>query len=144
MLFVAAFSLFSTAEGTLALDDIAVIVSPENKVDQIGMEELKQIYLKERKEWGNGLPIAPIDLGESDPVRDLFNRIVLKRSAVNMKYYWTERIFSGKGTPPIVFKNDREVKAYVASNPDAIGYIRAKNLDATVKALRIEGKTTLP
>ena len=143
-LFITAVSLFSTLGLGHALDDIVVIVSPGNKVDQISMEELKRIYLKERKDWGNGLPIAPIDLGESDPVRQRFIQVVLKRTAINMKYYWIEQIFSGNGTPPLAFKDDKEVKAYVASNPEAIGYIRAKSLDETVKAIRIEGKTTLP
>jgi ABC-type phosphate transport system substrate-binding protein len=144
MLFITAVSFFATAGSTLALDEIVVIVSPENKIDQISMEDLKRIYLKERKDWGNGLQIAPIDLGESDPVRHRFIQVVLKRSVVNMKYYWIEQIFSGKGTPPLAFRDDKEVKAYVASNPEAIGYIRAKNLDETVKAIHIEGKTTLP
>ena len=46
-------------------------------------------------------------------------------------------MFSGKGQPPREVGDDAAVKAWVASNPEAIGYIDGKFVDGSVKVLFI-------
>lgn len=119
--------------------ELVVIVSPENKVERISVEEMKAIYLKEKKEWEDGIPFIPIDLEESHPAREQFAEKIMKRTLAGLKFYWIQQIFSGRGTPPIVLGSEEKVKAYVNGHPGAIGYIYSKNLDATVKPIWIEG-----
>ena len=48
---------------------------------------------------------------------------------------WARITFTGKGTPPKELKSDAEVKAFVAANPRAIGYVDASAVDSSVKAV---------
>jgi ABC-type phosphate transport system substrate-binding protein len=40
-----------------------------------------------------------------------------------MKNYWQQSLFAGRGVPPIEQPGDAQVAAFVASNPNAIGYV---------------------
>jgi hypothetical protein len=64
----------------------------------------------------------------------------LKKTAAELKVFWIQQIFSQKGNPPIILKDEREVKEFVSSQKGAIGYIHASALDSTVKSILVEGK----
>lgn len=123
---------------------LVVIVSLENPVERISSEELRAIYLKEKVTWEDGAPITPIDLEEADPARQVFTEKILKRTVEDLKLYWVKRIFSAQGTPPLSSQGDPQVKEYIVSHKGAIGYIRWKNLDGTVKAVLIDGTRSIP
>ena len=44
-------------------------------------------------------------------------------------------MFSGKATPPKELGSSADVKKFVASNPDAIGYIEKSAVDSSVKVV---------
>ncbi|MDH4276244.1 MAG: phosphate ABC transporter substrate-binding protein, partial [Gammaproteobacteria bacterium] len=52
-----------------------------------------------------------------------------------LKSYWATLIFSGKGTPPKAVGDAGDVKAIVAKNPSAIGYIDKRFADNNVKII---------
>ena len=62
---------------------------------------------------------------------------MIQKSEDELKGYWSKLMFSGKGQPPREVGDDAAVKAWVASNPDAIGYIDGKFVDGSVKVLFI-------
>jgi hypothetical protein len=45
--------------------------------------------------------------------------------------YWNEQYFHGV-LPPIILGSEEAVVRYVASRPDAIGYVDARHVDASV------------
>jgi hypothetical protein len=53
--------------------------------------------------------------------------------------YWRRELYSGTGLPPQKRADDQGIKAEIAANPRAIGYIRSGNLDDTVKCVKITG-----
>ena len=57
------------------------------------------------------------------------------RSAAQAKATWARLTFTGKGTPPKELKTDADVKAWVASDPKAIGYVDSSAVDGSVKAV---------
>jgi ABC-type phosphate transport system substrate-binding protein len=64
---------------------------------------------------------------------------VLGRDVQAVKGYWQQAIFAGKNFPPLEKSNDAEVMAFVAANPNAIGYVSpAALLPGTVKVIRVE------
>jgi ABC-type phosphate transport system substrate-binding protein len=99
-----------------------VIVSPKNPVTSIDRDFLRNAYLKKETEW-NGQTIRPVDLSKTFPVRDQFTREVLKKTPAQLKSYWSQQVFSGKGVPPPVGETTADVIAYVLANPGAIGYL---------------------
>ena len=75
-----------------------VIVHPDSPVSSIDRDFLRRAYLKKVRDWDHGPTIRPIDLPRG-AVRDRFTREVLKKSPSQLKNYWTQQIFSGKGVP---------------------------------------------
>jgi ABC-type phosphate transport system substrate-binding protein len=102
-----------------------VIVHPRNPVTWIDERFLRNAYLKKEIEWGDGQAILPVDLVTRYSVRDQFTRHVLKKTAAQLKSYWSQRLFSGKGVPPPEADVSAEVIAYVLANPGAVGYLPA-------------------
>ena len=45
-------------------------------------------------------------------------------------------MFSGKGKPPQEMASDADVLAYIAANPNAIGYVDANSVDSTVRVIK--------
>lgn len=125
-----------------AEDPLVIVVSPENRLSELRSEELKSIYLKDKKSWQDGTPIIPIDL-EQPEAQDLFSKKILKKNVREVKIYWMQQIFTGRAAPPLIVQGDRQAKEYIALNRGAIGYIHSKSLDDTVKAIRVDGQGTL-
>ncbi|MNP49690.1 hypothetical protein D3C76_1438950 [compost metagenome] len=57
------------------------------------------------------------------------------KSASQLKAHWSKIIFTGRGQPPQAVSSSAEVKKRVAENPGTIGYIDAREVDGSVRAL---------
>jgi ABC-type phosphate transport system substrate-binding protein len=114
------------ASRTLA-DDVAfkVIVNPKNPIAGIDREFLRNVFLKKETVWGGGETVRPVDLAWTFAVREHFAHEVLKKTPSQLKTYWNQQIFSGKGVPPPEADSPAEVIAYVLANPGAVGYLPA-------------------
>ena len=100
-----------------------IIVNPENRVDAVSREFLRNAYLKKATTWGPGGTIRPVDLTSKLPVRDQFTHDVIKKTPAQLKTYWNQQIFSGKGVPPPEADSVQAVISYVLANPGAVGYL---------------------
>ncbi|WP_196138627.1 phosphate ABC transporter substrate-binding protein [Aliikangiella sp. G2MR2-5] len=114
--------------------DVAIIVHPSNN-STLSNTDLARLFLGKMKSFPGGGSATPINLSEGDAAADEFNQKVLKKSASQLKAYWSKLIFTGKGTPPESMATAQEVKKAVASNPDYIGYINASDVDDSVKVI---------
>ena len=72
---------------------------------------------------------------KSAPAHDLFYTKVTGKNSAQVKAAWSRLVFSGKATPPKELATAADVKKFVASNPDAIGYIEKSAVDASVKVV---------
>lgn len=102
-----------------------VIVNPDNPVTEVDRALLRDAFLKRATEWSNGATIRPIDLTRRFPIRDRFTRDVLKKTPSQLKSYWNQQIFSGKGVPPPEADAVADVIAYVLDHPGGVGYVPA-------------------
>jgi ABC-type phosphate transport system substrate-binding protein len=102
-----------------------VIAHPKNPAASISRDFLRNAFLKKEVAWGNGDTLRPIDLSSKFAVREQFTRDVLKKTPAQLKAYWSQQVFSGKGVPPPEVSSAEDVIAYVLANPGAIGYIPA-------------------
>lgn len=102
-----------------------VIVHPGNPVTAVDRGFLQAAYLHKLTSWSDGTTILPIDLRTSFPVRERFTRQVLKKTPQQLKRYWSQQIFSGKGVPPPEAESTAAVIAFVAGHPGAVGYLPA-------------------
>ena len=118
-------------EGTvLAYDGIAIIVNPENPVNDLDLKTIAKIYTGEIKNWkeigGNDAEIVLIGREAGSGTRDGFESIT---DTEDKCAYRQELTSTG------------DVITTVASNPNAIGYASLASVKGTVKALKIDGVT---
>jgi ABC-type phosphate transport system substrate-binding protein len=111
-------------------EELAVIVHPQREV-ALDRDALAQIFLKRRAHWEDGGRIVPVNRDAESPLRAAFTRLVFGESARAHAVYWNRQYYLGM-LPPATLASDEAVKRFVASEPLAIGYIRADAVDASV------------
>jgi ABC-type phosphate transport system substrate-binding protein len=112
---------------------IAVVVHPSRTVE-ITADALRQIYLRRKRFWEDGAPIVPLNLAAGMPLRDAFSRRVLGESEARIADYWNRQYFYGV-LPPATLASTQAVLRYVASDPNAVGYVAAADVDDSVRTV---------
>lgn len=117
-----------------AVADIAVVVNPAN-ANAVSADDLNRLFLGRASSFADGSKATPLNMAEGTAARDEFDSKVLNRSAAQLKAYWSKLVFTGKGTPPKELADDAAVKAAVAADSGAIGYISSGSVDSSVKVV---------
>ena len=115
-------------ETILCYDGIAVIVNPENTVEDLSLEQIAAIYTGEIKNWsevgGADAEIVLIGREAGSGTRSGFEEIV---EVKDLCQYRQELSSTG------------DVITTVAQNPGAIGYASLASVKDTVKAVKVGG-----
>lgn len=116
-------------EGTvIAYDGIAIIVNPENTVNDLTIEDIAKIYTGEIKNWkevgGNDAEIVLIGREAGSGTRDGFESI----TETSEKCQYRQELTS-----------TGDVITTVAGNPAAIGYASLASVKDSVKVLKVGG-----
>jgi len=114
---------------------VAVVVNPKSPLATMTADQVSGIFLGKSNTLPSGGTALPTDLPDSAPAHDLFYTKVTGKSSAQVKAAWSRLVFSGKATPPKELGSSAEVKKFVASNPDAIGYIEKSAVDSSVKVV---------
>lgn len=117
-----------------AWSGFVVIVNP--RLDIVpDIEILKDLFLdKENSIKGVGR-VTPINALENSDSYTSFAMNILKMNQRELSKYWAKIMFTGKGEIPKSLGNPEDIKRFIASNENAIGYIPASSLDSSVKAV---------
>lgn len=102
-----------------------VIVHPQNPATSIARTLLRSAYLKEGVTWRDGSVVVPIALADRFSARTHFVEDVLGKTPNQLKNHWVQRIFSGKGVPPIQVETPEEAIARVLADRHAVAYLPA-------------------
>ena len=125
------------APRALAADDaFKIIINPDNPITSIDHDFLRDAYLKKATEWNNGTALHPIDLSTRFAQRERFTQDVLRKTPSQLKSYWNQQIFTGKGVPPPEADSVGDVIGYVLEHPGAVGYIPANADPGRTKVVR--------
>ena len=112
----------------VAIDGIAIIVNSENKVEDLTVEQIAQIYKGEITNWkelgGDDLPIVCIGREAASGTRDGFESIT---GTEDVCVYSQELTSTG------------DVVQTVSSNPNAIGYASLASVNDTVNTVKVDG-----
>lgn len=115
-------------ETILAIDGIAVIVNPENPIEDLDVETIAKIYTGEITNWselgGNDAEIVLIGREAGSGTRDGFESITDTEDTCQ---YRQELTSTG------------DVITTVVQNPDAIGYASVASVKESVKMLTVGG-----
>jgi len=111
---------------------VVVIVHPSVGVSSLTQDDVSRIFLAKSKTFPNEKAAVPVNQNEGSAARAAFEDKVLKKTPSQVNAYWTQLIFTGKGTPPKDVGADADVKKLVADNPNIVGYIDSSAVDASV------------
>jgi ABC-type phosphate transport system substrate-binding protein len=118
-------------------DDVVAVVSARSPIAALNANQVADIFLGKTSRFPDGSVAVPIDLDEDSPAREKFYIQLTGKSPAQMKAHWSKIIFTGRGQPPRQVATDAEAKKAIAENPNAIGYIDASQVDASVKVLAL-------
>lgn len=113
-----------------------VIVNVKNPTTSVSKDLLRNAFLKKETRWSSGETLRPIDLATKFPARTSFTHAILKKTPAQLKTYWNQQVFSGKGVPPPESDSLSEVLAYVRTTPGAVAYVP---VDADARGVKVVG-----
>lgn len=117
-------------EVIIAYDGIVVVTHPSNKVKDLTMEQVKQIFTGEITNWselgGDDLEIVVVSREDGSGSRDAFQEIVDYSSGELIR---NSIIASGNGN----------IKTTVANNKHAVGFISFEYIDENISTIDING-----
>lgn len=104
--------------------EILIVANPSVTVESLTKEVVADIYLNTKTRWDNDEKIRVVIL-KTGATHDLFIKEIVNTTAERLTTLWKKVVFTGTGTPPKIVKEEKDVIAFVAENPGAIGYIDA-------------------
>ena len=120
----------------VAMAEMAVIVHPSNLMKAISQDDMRRIFMGRMRMYPDStLGVEAVDLPESNPLFASFYQSVSNVTPAKLKRQRASYLFSGKGRLPRVVADEAAVKALVASNPQAIGYVPVEMVDDSVRAV---------
>ena len=115
----------------IAIDGLAVIIHPSNPIENLSLEQIRQIYTLDITDWsalgGPSSKIHIIAREEGSGTRSAFEELVMDQRAITPKC--------------IIQDSNGAVRQLVSDDPYSIGYISLGLLDGSVKALKLDGVT---
>lgn len=119
---------------TIGLDGVAIVVHPSNPAQTLTRAQLREIFSGRERRWarvgGPELTIQVVSREAGAPLRAAFEQAVLQGDPV--------------ARTAVVMPGDRAVAEYVASHPEAIGYLSMGLLSDGIKALGVDGVLPAP
>lgn len=116
-----------------AYDSLTVIVHPDNPVNDLTLAQLRDLFQGRTFDWtpfGGAGEVVLVSREANSIARKLFEERVMEGRAVTLN--------------AVLKSSAREVVAYVANTPGAIGYAPISQVDARVKIISLEGVSPNP
>ena len=136
-----------------AADDVAVIVHKSNPVDGLTMGELRKIVMGTQAKWPNEQKIYVLMTTPGQPERETTLKVVCGMNETHFNLHFTHASFNEglaslhgpKWSPPAIAELPKvvgsgvQVRQSVAGSANAVGFIKASQLDGSVKVITIDG-----
>ena len=121
-------------------EDLAIIINRSNPVGDISHADLRRIFLAEQQHWPNGRRMTVVMQGGGRPERAAVLRGVYRMSEQDYEKHFLRAEFTGevRGAPKTV-ASGASARKFVYNVPGAIGYVRASEVDDSVKVVAVGG-----
>jgi ABC-type phosphate transport system substrate-binding protein len=120
--------------------EIVIIGNKKLPFDTLSTDELKDIFQRKKTMWEEGEKINFAILISGKTHRN-FVRHYIQKTPAQYHRYFKKLVFSGRGVPPMSFRNERSLMAHVALTKGSIGYISSKTRPSGVKIITLVEKT---
>ena len=121
-------------------NELAIIINKSNPNDNISLAELKEYFLAERSNWSRGGGKVRVVMREPGPEREAVLSVIYRMNEKSFTSYFLAKKFTGEVVEvPRQQNSTPDVIKFISYVPGAIGYVRADEVDASVKVLRVGG-----
>jgi len=118
---------------------LVIVTQKSNALVELSLRDLKHMYLSEQVD-GPGGRLIPLQQAAGSPVREAFERLVLKMSPDEVGRFWIDRKIRGqKGAPKAVAPVEL-LRRVIVSLPNTVTYLNATDLTDDLKVLKVEGQ----
>lgn len=126
-------------EPSAAERNLAIVVNLSNPVDDLAMADLRRVFLGERGHWPNGRRITLVMLERGWPEREAVLNSIYHMDETEFNNHFLHGLFTGEVfVSPKTLSTPEGVRKFINFVPGAIGYLRASDVDKTVKVIRID------
>lgn len=96
-----------------------LVVTSNSDLGQLSKWQLRQIYLEDGMVYG----VKPLSLPIGSKERAVFNTKVIGLTESRLRSYWTQKRFTGRGTPPREFESVGELLEFLSTHQGYIAYL---------------------
>ena len=122
-------------------EPLAIVVNRSNPLTEISLADLRRVYRGQRSRWSNGRRVTLVMRDTGTAERDAILQSLYGVAEVEYRRTYLQAIFSGQASDaPKTLASTNGVLRFVYNVPGAIGYVRARDVDPSVKMLRIDGR----
>ena len=123
--------LLTVGAGT---EEVDVVVSKANNVVPLSREEVRRIFVGEKSSWPGGKHITVLMFAPDQSERVVILREVFKMNESDYTKYFLQAAFTGRvQAAPRDLPSATQMKAHLAANPNAIGYLKKEDVDDSLK-----------
>lgn len=116
---------------------IAVVVSRNSPVKSLEQQELRRIFLRKKTMWPNRWAVTVYERHSRNPIREQFSKAVLGKKPSELREYWLNLKLTRGLKAPKACRSAKLVKQYLARVKGGIGYMYEREVDETVKVVKI-------
>ena len=124
----------------LETEPLAIVVNRSNPMSEISLADLRKLYRGQRSRWSNGRRVTLVMRDPGTPEREAILQTLYGVDEDEYRRGFLQAVFTGEANgAPRVLASPNGVLRFVFNVPGAIGYVRASEVDASVKTLRVDG-----
>jgi ABC-type phosphate transport system substrate-binding protein len=122
-------------------EPLAIVVNRSNPLTEISLADLRRVFRGQRSRWSNGKRVTLVMRDPGAPERDAILHSLYGVQEADYRRTYLQAVFSGEATDaPKTLASTNGVLRFVYNVPGAIGYVRARDVDASVKMIRVDGR----
>jgi hypothetical protein len=115
------------------------IVASSSAMTDISLGTLRRVFLSEPVSGPGGLRLVGFNQPAGSRARETFDRVVLGMDPDQVARYWVDQRIRGGVRPPRQVNSVSLLRQVISRFPGAVGYLSPADLDASVRALTING-----
>ncbi len=119
---------------------LVIVVGHDSPLRQVSTVELRKLFLR-GSESIQGEPLIPFNQAPGTPLRTKFDQVILGMTEAQVGRFWIDRRLRSQPGPPRSADSSQLLRRIAARLKGAITYVPADQLDASVRALDIDGKS---
>jgi ABC-type phosphate transport system substrate-binding protein len=119
---------------------LAIIVNKSNPIDNVSLTDLRKLFKAEQTRWSNGQRVTVVMRQAGQDERATVLRVIYHMSEWDFNRYFLRGTFTGETqSVPKTLATAGGVDKFIFNVPGAIGYVRASEVDDSVKVVRVDG-----